>query len=259
MSPKFETLRVESTGRLGHIVLNRPERMNALSRLTLQELVDVAQWFNGQPEVRVVVVSGEGRAFSAGFDLNDFTNPAVNFGVRDTADLGRLMAEAVTNMNALTIAAIHGHCVGGGLVLAASCDLRVASNDAVFSFPEVDLGIPLAWGGIPRLVREIGPAATKELVLTCRLFGPDEAKSLGLLNTIVSSSDLTAHVDELAHSLAAKSGYALRTTKQQVNAVTEEMIGTGRSAADADALVFATYDKESREASAAYLASKRKK
>jgi enoyl-CoA hydratase/carnithine racemase len=168
------------------------------------------------------------------------------------------MAETVTNMNALTIAAIQGHCIGGGLVIAISCDLRIAAESAVFSIPEVDLGIPLAWGGIPRLVREIGPAATKELVLTCRRFYPEEAKSLGFLNAVVPDSDLVAHVDALALSLAAKPGYSLRTTKQQVNAVTEEMIGTARNANDADSLVIATYDAESRAASAAYLKSKNK-
>ena len=257
-TPQFQTVRAEFDGTLGRLTLTRPERLNALSRQTLIDLAAAARWFDEQKDVRVVVVAGEGRAFSAGFDLDDFANPDPNFSVRDTADLGRLMAEAVTNMRALTIASIQGHCVGGGLVLAASCDLRIASESAVFSIPEVDLGIPLAWGGIPRLVREIGPAATKELVLTCRRFGPDEAKALGFLNTVVANGSLAAHVENLAKDLAAKPAFALRTTKQQVNAVTEEMIGTGRNASDADALVFATFDKESRETSAAYLASKKK-
>lgn len=258
MTPNFETLRVTVEGTLGSITLARPASLNALSRRTLQDLVDAARWFGDQHDVRVVVVAGEGRSFSAGFDLNDFANPAANFGVRETADLGRVMAESVTAMPQITIAAIQGHCIGGGLVLAASCDLRVAAEGAVFSIPEVDLGIPLAWGGIPRLVREIGPAATKELVLTCRRFHPDEAKALGFLNTIVGDDELSARVDELARSIAAKPGYALRTTKQQVNAVTEEMAGTARNAADADALVFATFDRESREISAAYLKSRNK-
>lgn len=258
MEPEFETLRVAAEGTLGSITLSRPKSLNALSRQTLRDLVEAARWFGEQRDVRVVVVSGEGRSFSAGFDLNDFANPSANFGVRETADLGRIMAEAVTAMPQITVAAIQGHCIGGGLVLAASCDLRVAAESAVFSIPEVDLGIPLAWGGIPRLVREIGPAATKELVLTCRRFLPDEAKALGFLNTIVADDSLEGHVAGLAASIAAKPGYALRTTKQQVNAVTEEMAGTGRNAADADALVFATFDKESREISAAYLKSRNK-
>lgn len=254
----FETLEISVEGPIGQLTLARPERLNALSRQTLQDLAAAARWFDTQRGVKVVVVSGQGRSFSAGFDLNDFASPDPDYSVRETADIGRLMAEAVTNMNALTIAAIHGHCVGGGLVLAASCDLRVAADDAVFSIPEVDLGIPLAWGGIPRLVREIGPAATKELVLTCRRFGPTEAKALGFLNSIVKPAELATHVQQLAASLAAKPTYALRTTKQQVNAVTEEMAGTGRNAADADALVFATFDAESRAASAQYLKSKNK-
>lgn len=258
MSGEFTTLKVSVEGTLGRLILARPERLNALSRVTLTELAAAARWFDGHKDVRVVVVTGEGRSFSAGFDLNDFANPDPGTSVRDTADLGRLMAEAVTAMRAVTVAAVQGHCVGGGLVLAASCDLRYAAEDARFSIPEVDLGIPLAWGGIPRLVREIGPAATKELVLTCRPFGAQEAQSLGFLNGVVSASDLAGHVEQIARSLAAKPAYALRTTKQQVNAVTEEMIGTGRSAADADALVFATYDKESRETSAVYLASRGK-
>lgn len=254
----FETLTVESDGSVGRIELARPERLNALSRRTLIDLAGAARWFDSRRDVKVVVVAGRGRSFSAGFDLNDFSRPDPDYSVRDTADLGRLMAEAVTNMRALTIAAIQGHCVGGGLVLAASCDLRVAARGAIFSIPEVDLGIPLAWGGIPRLVREIGPAATKELVLTCRRFGPEEAMQLGFLNRIVDDAELVPEVDGLARSLAAKPGYALRTTKQQVNAVTEEMAGTARNAADADALVFATHDAESREASARYLGQRRK-
>lgn len=257
-APKFQTLKVESEGTLGLMTIARADRLNALSRQTLIDLASAARWFDTQRDVRVVIVSGEGRAFSAGFDLDDFSNPDPQFTTRDTADLGRVMAETVTNMRAVTVASIQGHCVGGGLVLAASCDLRIASESAVFSIPEVDLGIPLAWGGIPRLVREIGPAATKELVLTCRRFGPEEARSLGFLNAVVPNGSLAAHVENLAKELAAKPGYALRTTKQQVNAVTEEMIGTGRNASDADALVFATFDKESREISAAYLKSKKK-
>lgn len=255
----FETLDVRVDGTCGHLVLNRPHRLNALSRQTLQDLASAGQWFDAQRDVKVIVVSGAGSSFSAGFDLNDFSQPDPHYSTRDVADTGRLMAEAITDMNALTIAAIHGHCVGGGLVLAASCDLRIAGRSARFSVPEVDLGIPLAWGGIPRLVREIGPAATKELVLTCRPFGPDEAKTLGFLNTIVDDDKVLESANELAVSLAQKPMYALRTTKQQVNAVTEEMIGTRRNAADADALVIATFDKESREASARYLASKNKK
>lgn len=254
--PTFSTLRIEprSSDAIVHLVLDRPANLNALSRVLLTELATACRWFDEQRDIKVVVVRGEGRAFSAGFDLGDFAEAPGEMSPRDTADLGRLAAEALTGIRALTIASLHGHCVGGGLVLAASCDLRVAADDARFSIPEVDLGIPLAWGGIPRLVRELGPAITKELVLTCRPFSPDEAKALRFVNTVVPAADLDRTVTDLAESLAAKPGFALRTTKQQVNAVTEEMIGTGRNASDADTLAAAVADPESVEASRRYLA-----
>src|SRR5690606_1656605 len=131
--------------------------------------------------------------------------------------------------------------------------LRVAGDDARFSIPEVDLGIPLAWGGIPRLVRELGPAVTKELVLTCRPFGADEALRLRFLNRVVPAAELDVAVAELAATLAAKPAFSLRTTKTQVNAVTEEIAGTGRNANDADTLLAALRDPESRDVAAAYL------
>lgn len=257
-TPTFENLRVEAQGSIGRLTLTRPDRLNALSRRTLFELAQAARWFDTQRDVKVVIVAGEGRAFSAGFDLNDFTTAEPEWNEREGADLGRLMAEAVTDMRPITVAAVQGHCVGGGLVLAGSCDLRYAADTAVFSIPEVDLGIPLAWGGIPRLVREIGPAVTKELVITCRRFGPEEAKALGFLNAIVPEATLQSHVEEIARAVASKPGYALRTTKQQVNAVMEEIAGTRRNASDADVLVYATHDEESRQASRNYLKSKRK-
>ena len=121
------------------------------------------------------------------------------------------------------------------------------------SIPEVDLGIPLAWGGIPRLVRELGPAITKELVLTCRPFGADEALALRFLNRVVPGDELIAAADALAAELATKPAFSLRATKTHVNAVMDEIAGVGRNANDADTLVAALRDPESREASRRYL------
>jgi len=201
----------------------------------------------------VVVVSGRGRSFSAGADLGSFVAPDPSLSPRDAADLGRLMADAIEAMDAVTVAKLHGHCVGGGLVLAAACDLRVAADDTYFSIPEVDLGIPLAWGGIPRLVREVGPALTKELVLTCRPFTAAEAQANGFLNRVVAAEALDAEVESLVGPLVALSSLTLRATKHHVNAVTAQMVGTGRSWSDADVLVSALHDPESRAVAAAYL------
>lgn len=255
--PTLECLRWSQDGPVGRITLARPEKLNALSARLLGEMIELCGWLHRRSDVRVVVVAGEGRAFSAGFDLGDFSAPTTG-DPRDGADLGRLATDALTDVPQLTIAAVHGRCIGGGTVLVGACDLRIASEDALFSIPEVDLGIPLAWGGIPRLVRELGPAITKELVLTCRPFSAEEARSLRWINTVVPRADLDRHVTELATSLAAKPLYALRATKAHVNAVTEEIAGTGRSVQDADSLVYAMRDPESRRVSAEYLAARRK-
>jgi len=260
---EFSEIVVKVDGPRGDITLNRPDKLNPLSTTTLNELVSAARYLDTLSSVKVVVVAGTGRAFSAGADLAAFTpadgqrDPTTSAAsvvvAREAADAGRRMAEAIEAMRAVTVARIHGHCVGGGVVLASACDLRIAADDTRFSIPEVDLGVPLAWGGIPRLVREIGPARTKELVMTCRPFGAAEALAAGFLNRAVPASDLTAAVDELVRQLAGKSAFTLTATKRHTNAVTESMVGTMRAWNDADSLITALRDPESHAAGAAYL------
>lgn len=253
---EFATLRVAVDGAVGRLTLDRPAKLNPLSPAALREIAQAARWFDEQRAVKVVVVTGAGRAFSAGADLEAFAGPQ-DLSVREAADLGRAMADALEQMRAVSIAAIRGWCVGGGLVLAAACDLRVAAADARFSIPEVDLGLPLAWGGVPRLVREIGAARAKELIMTCRPFDAAEASAIGLVNRVVAADALQTEVDTLAAALAAKASHALLSTKRHVNAVTEQMVGTGRSWADADGLVTAFGDAECDEARRAYLRARR--
>lgn len=252
----YQHLEIEREGAIARLWLNRPERLNALGTTTLRELRNAAHAFNDAPEVRAVIVGGRGRAFCAGADLEGFPQ-AGEAGVRDAADAGRLMAEALESMTAVTVARVNGWCVGGGLVLAAACDLRVAEHGARFSIPEIDLGIPLAWGGIPRLVREIGPALTRELVITCREFGAEEAHRAGFLNRIVAPEQLDDEVETLARTIAAKPALPVTATKRHVDAVTAQMLGTGRSWADADGLVTGLQDPECIAARNAYIAARR--
>ena len=210
-----------------------------------------ADWFDTRDEVRVVIVHGAGRAFSAGADLASFGDPA---GTLPRCSRRRTqMAEAIEAMQAVTIAAVRRHCVGGGVVLAAACDLRIAAESGAFFDPEVDLGIPLAWGGIQRLVREIGPAATRELVLTCRPFSAAEAKALGMLNTVAADGEHLVEAQTLAENLAAKSRLTLRATLKAVDAAAEALVPTGTAWSDADALINAMHDPESRAVGQEYL------
>ncbi len=257
--PAFEEIEVAVEGARGELLLNRPEKLNPLSPRALRELAEAASWFDGHPELKVVVVSGRGRSFSSGADVSAFADsPAKGaWEARLDADAGRQMADSLERMRAVTIAKIRGHCVGGGVVLAGVCDLRIAAEDARFSIPEVDLGIPLAWGGIPRLVREIGPALTKELVMTCRPFDATEALAAGFLNRVVPAAELDESVEALAASLADKPTLALLATKRHANAAADELAGAGHSWSDADGLLAAIRDPESRASAERYLARMR--
>jgi|tagenome__1003787_1003787.scaffolds.fasta_scaffold20969262_3 enoyl-CoA hydratase/carnithine racemase len=251
----LETLRAGADRAIGSIVLDRPQKLNAMSRGMLSELAVAAEWFDAQRDVKVVVVRGEGRAFTGGADLTGMgpAEDGSDGGGREAIDLGRRMAEAVCDMRALTIAAIHGHCVGGGVVLATACDLRIAAEGTRFSIPEVDLGVPLTWSGIPRLVRELGPALTKELVLLCRPFDASEAHAMRFVNRVVPLDDLQDEATRWAEKLASQPAYALTLTKRHVNAVAEEAGSTAHSFREAETLLEALRDEESLAAMAAYL------
>ncbi|HVR28363.1 MAG TPA: enoyl-CoA hydratase/isomerase family protein, partial [Thermoanaerobaculia bacterium] len=172
-TPGFETLTLEVEGELGFLTLNRPDRLNAMNATMLDELVEAASWLDRHLEVRVAIVRGAGRAFCAGADIRAADTSGSPSAPppgsaswqarREAGQRGLRMTNAIEQMRAVTVAQLHGYAVGGGFLLAVSCDLRVAAEDAVFFIPEVELGIPLTWGGVPRLVRELGPALTKEL------------------------------------------------------------------------------------------------
>jgi enoyl-CoA hydratase/carnithine racemase len=249
---EFTTLTLEADAPIARLTLNRPARLNALSRESLRELIAAAEALGQVGGVKVVIVAGAGRAFSAGFDLGGFDGEPSP----EEVDLGRRMAEAVSAIPAITVAAIHGHCVGGAVVLAAACDIRIAARGTRFSIPEVDLGIPLAWGGIPRLVRELGPALTKELVLTCRPFTAEEAHAGHFLNRVVADDELEREVAALAAELASKPRLLLSQTKRQVDAAVEQAYSTGQSFRDAEAMMTALRDEESRAAALRYLESR---
>lgn len=242
-APAFQTLRVELDGRLGRLTLDQPERLNPIGATALRELADAAAWFD-ESDAAVVVVGGAGRAFCAGFDLRELRAAPPDHERGDhpgaaTPALGAAMAEAVSSMRALTIAAIQGPCVGGGFVLALCCDLRIASDDAWFSLPEAELGIPLAWSGVPRLVRELGPARANELILTCRRMPAAEAHAAGLVNEVVGRSDLEATSAARAATILQRPPSVVTTTKRQVREAAEALVPTDGAWASTEELVTA--------------------
>lgn len=250
----FETVRVKTSGQIGRLTLDRPARRNAMNPCMLSELAEAAAALDRQDELKVVVLEGAGPAFCAGFDLDAVgTVSGSPFAV---ADLGRRMAEAIAGMRAVTVARLHGHVVGGGLVLAAACDIRVADERTRFSIPEAQIGIPLAWGGIPRLLRELGPTVTKDLVMSCRAFDAAEARARGFVSRVVASEQLDGSTDALARELSQRPTFVLSVTKLHIDAATEAAYPTASAFADAALTLAAIHDPESAAATARYLAGR---
>jgi enoyl-CoA hydratase/carnithine racemase len=247
-----EHLRFTTDGDVGYLGLDRTERLNAMSFELLNDIIAMATEITAS-DLRCVVISGSGDVFSAGFDVESFDRGIVqesNTVARyEAAALGGRMTDAIENLPQVTVAALHGHVVGGAVVLAAACDLRVADSDTVFSIPEIDLGIPLAWGGIKRLVRDIGPTLTKELVLTGRPFTAHEARAAGFLNSVTEPGGAMEIARELAEHIATKSKYPVVTTKRHV----AEVVSGDASRDDAMGLIAGLDDPESKRARSAYL------
>ena len=232
--------------------LNRPGVLNALSPDLLNELVAACDEIAGQDEIRVVVLRGAGRAFSAGADLPAF-GEHLEAGSTEISDLGRRAAAAIGALPQIVIAAIHGHCVGGAIVMAAACDLRIASASARFSIPEVDAGIPLAWGGMGYLYRLIGETLATDLVLSCRPFDAAEAKQAGFLTGVMGDEIFEEQITEYIAGVAARPKIVLRTMKQQLIAL---RLGRFDPTKDADALIAARQDAEAKRIGEAYIASR---
>ena len=249
----FETIRVHE-GRVARLTVNRPDRRNALSPLALEELAEAAGELDRDPEVRAVVLSGEGPVFSAGFDLGHWPRTDPETAAAHVARLGAQAEEALRRMRPITVAALHGAVVGGGVVLALACDLRVASEDTVFSIPEAALGVPLGWFGVELLVREVGPALAKELILTGRSFTATEAFGWGVLNRVVPAGSALSESARLAELVAERPRVVAEATKRQVEAATRRRTGGSGDPSGSLGLVAAVSDPESALAAAEYLA-----
>jgi enoyl-CoA hydratase/carnithine racemase len=247
--PSHSEIVVTVDGGVGGLRLNRPDRLNALTASVMSAVIEAAEWFDAQPRVRAVVISGAGDAFCAGVDIAEFGSLDSLEASLPAFRLGATFVSTVESMRPITVAALHGNVVGGGVVLAAACDLRVAAEDTSFSIPEVDLGIPLLWDAIPRLVREIGPARTRELVMTCRPFTAAEAENLGFLNRVVPAAEVSIAANALAREVAARPPVPVEMTKRQVAAA----LGAGTAPTDEEALGAVFTDADSRARRDEYL------
>ena len=227
----MQTLIIESDSELQGlttVTLNRPEKLNAINPKMHAELQEVCSQLRGDTSTRVVIFTGAGRVFSAGADLKDRVlwgeGPADPLQARHLAGTGNRTSAALEALDQVTIGAINGLAVGGAVVFLASLDLRLAAESAWFSIPEIDIDIPLTWDGLPRLMRELGPARTKELVMTGDRFSAQEALQWGFLNRITADQDVLSSARKLAAKLLAKDAMSLALTKSTTSALANMMV-----------------------------------
>lgn len=243
-------LKVSTEEGIARIVFDRPGALNALSPSLLQDLIEACAGLRQNDGVRVVVFEGAGKCFSAGADLPAFLSFVTGANANEGADLGRRATDAIAELPQITVAGIRSHCVGGGLVLAGACDVRIAADDARFMIPELDAGIPLGWGGMEHLIGLVGDTLAADLVLSCRPFGPDEALRSGLISRIVSVDQLEEELATLVAAIACKPLSVLRATKRQLIAVRQ---GTFDARKDAGLLLAALKDPEAQAIGQKYL------
>ncbi len=210
---ELETMRCEANGPIARLRLNRPAVLNAANRAWVEDLVTATAHLAQSAEARVVIVSGEGRAFCSGLDTKELAHGHLTVSWFETWERG---VNALAELNAITIAAIQGYCLGGGLQLALGCDLRIASSDAIFSIPAVKEGV-VAYFATVRLARLIGAAAAKELCFLGRRFSAEEGLALRLITEVVPPVMLEERALALAQELLSIPFPALLYTKRQID------------------------------------------
>ena len=221
-----DNVRLDRDGAIATVTLNRPERRNSLSDAMLTDLGAVVSALRDDAAVRIVILTGAPPVFSAGADaaLKSSMSPEERRHAMATrkSQFRRLFERVNTMLEGLeqiTVCAINGHAIGGGWGLTLACDFRIAAAEAQFWIPEVDLGVPLGVASTTRFVRLVGPARAKEIILECRRYSAEEARTLGLAHRVVLGNDLIKHSMEYAQMLLAKPFRPLTEMKARINAI----------------------------------------
>lgn len=213
----FETILFQEREEVAVVTLNRPERLNALSLVLLEELRTVIREIGSREDLKSILITGGDKVFCVGADINAFSSlktpeEAYSFVQEIKQALGSLK-----RVSKPVIAAICGHALGGGLELSLFCDIRVAAEDAKLGLPEINLGAFPAAGGTQMLPRLIGPARAKEMLFSGRSISGEEAYRIGLVNRVVPKEKVFDESLDLARELAAKAPYAIGVIKRVVD------------------------------------------
>jgi enoyl-CoA hydratase len=212
---KSEKVLVRKDGRVGYIIFNNPERHNAMSLEMWEATSDILAEYRKDDDIRVVVLTGAGgKAFISGADISRFGSERASQEAVERYNAATERAYAgVHDFPKPTIAMIRGYCIGGGLGLAVSCDMRIAADNARFAVPAAKLGIGYDYPGLKRLIDVVGPSFTKEIFFTARQFDAEEARMMGLVNRVLPEAQLEEFVKSYADMIAANAPLTVESVK----------------------------------------------
>jgi len=220
----YETILVETRGRVGWITLNRPEALNALNTQVMKDIVAAATAFDADEGIGAIVVTGSERAFAAGADIKE---------MESKSGLEMLMADhfggwpTFAAVRTPVIAAVSGYALGGGCELAMMCDIIIAADTAKFGQPEINLGVMPGMGGSQRLIRAVGYYKAADLVLTGRMMDAVEAERAGLVSRVVPAADLLDEAAKTAEAIASKSLPSVYAAKAALDTAMETPLAEG--------------------------------
>lgn len=215
----FENILVELKENLAVITINRPTKLNALNKDTIEELHTAFEGLELESSVKVIIITGSGeKAFVAGADISEFANYSIEEGTELARKGQELLFDFVQNLSTPVIAAVNGFALGGGLELAMAAHFRVASTNAKMGLPEVSLGVIPGYGGTQRLPQLVGKGKAMEMIMTAGMISAEEAKDCGLVNYVVEQEELLPLCEKLAGKIIKNSSVAIAAAIKAINA-----------------------------------------
>lgn len=214
----FNNILYRLENQIAYITINRPDKLNALNKVTISELHDALDAANEDPNCKVIIITGSGeKAFVAGADISEFADYNVAQGSELAANGQNQLFDFVENLSTPVIAAINGFALGGGLELAMSCHFRVASDNAKMGLPEVSLGVIPGYGGTQRLPQLIGKGRAMEMIMTAGMIDASAAKEYGLVNHVTTQEELISFCEKIASRILRNSSVAIAAAIKAVN------------------------------------------
>ncbi|CAL2090651.1 Crotonyl-CoA hydratase [Tenacibaculum sp. 190524A02b] len=214
----FDNILIDQKNGLATITINRPKKLNALNKATIEELHKAFQALNNDTNTKVIIITGSGeKAFVAGADISEFAHFSINEGGQLAQKGQEILFDFIENLSTPVIAAINGFALGGGLELAMACHFRIASDNAKMGLPEVSLGVIPGYGGTQRLPQLVGKGKAMELIMTAGMIDANESKELKLVNYVTPLNELLPLAEKLAQKIMRNSSVAISSAIKAIN------------------------------------------